>query len=495
MSGWDLNDLTLPEVALPRSQGNSRALALTLLFHPDPLRIGETAILCKPGERGLLSRLQPLFSQCRGEIPGRALADPYLSRQALEFRMDDRVLRLAVPADGTSLKLDGQVIRNEVLLSPELLERGLVLTLAHRVVLLLHWQGRREPVADDCGLVGEHDEIQAVRQLVGRIAREHAHVLLLGESGTGKELVATAIHERGCRPGPLVTVNMAALPRELAAAELLGVRRGAYTGAETDRAGYFREADGGTLFLDEIGAGSAELQAQLLRALQQGEIQVPGGGAAKVDVRVLAATDADPGASFSTALRHRLGGFEINLPALRDRRVDLGRLLVHFLPVALLEAGSPAAVSRWADLVSRMALYDWPGNVRELMNMCRQLELASEAVLVIPEDINQRLAATPAVEVSGVQAPSDERVREAMLAARWEVARAARELQISRQALYRRIASIPELRTASDIPGAEIEAAFHECRGDLEEAALRLQVSRAALKRRWRAMDLQHRGW
>jgi two-component system nitrogen regulation response regulator GlnG len=494
VSGWDTNDLTLPEISLPRSPGTGRALALTLLYHPDSERIGEIAVICSRAGSGYLGRLQPLFTPPRGKPRGRALADRYLSRTPIEFELGERCLRLRIPPSGVSLKVDDRTVRGEILLDPGLLQRGIVLSLAHRVVLLLHWHSEVESVADECGLVGEHEAVQAVRRLVQRVAERETHVLLLGESGTGKELVASAIHRRGRRRKAMITVNVAAIPQELAAAELFGVRRGAFTGADGDRSGYFREADGGTLFLDEVGACSAEVQAQLLRALQQGEVQVPGGGTVKVDVRVLAATDADPGASFSTALRHRLGGFEILLPPLRERRMDIGRLLVHFLPGELLGAaeGNPGEVSRWVGLVSRMALYGWPGNVRELANFCRQLEIASGDGLGIPENINRQLADVGASVAPTYESemPTDERVKDAMLAARWEVSRAARELQISRQALYRRIASIPELRTAADIPGAEIESAFHECGGDLDQAALRLQVSRAALQRRWRAMDL-----
>ena len=389
---------------------------------------------------------------------------------------------LRPPTTGVSLKVNGRRECAEVCLSPALLDDGIVLTLAHRVVLLLHRAHEEAITADGCGLVGEHDSLQRVRRLVERVATRGCSVLLLGESGTGKEMVAAAIHERSDRKR-LVAVNMAAVPTELAAAELFGVRRGAFTGAEADRPGYFHKADGGTLFLDEIGSCGADVQAQLLRALQQGEVQSPGGGTAHVDVRVIAATDADPGGSFSTALRHRLGGFE---------------LLAHFLPRRLLErvAAQPRDVARLVDLVTRMAFYSWPGNVRELANHCRQLEIASTERLEIPDNVRRLLpeqAERSADPAAG--APSDEQVRQALSAARWEISRAARELSISRQALYRRIESIPELRAAGDIPGSEIESVFLECKGDLQQAALRLQVSKPALKRRWRAMDLIPERW
>jgi two-component system nitrogen regulation response regulator GlnG len=278
---------------------------------------------------------------------------------------------------------------------------------------------------------------------------------------------------------------------------LFGVRRGAFTGAEADRSGYFGAADGGTLFLDEIGACDPGIQPQLLRALQQGEIQSPGGGTRRVDVRILAATDADLDDQFSKALRYRLGGVEMSLPPLRERREDIGRLLRHFLPAAMLEnvGNDPAAVTRWVELVTRLALHDWPGNVRELANICQRLELAGHDPHREIADALHGAASSNPRPVAKRPAPSDEQVCDALLAARWEVAKAARELRISRQALYRRMEAIPELRTAADIPSAEITSAYYACEGDLERAALQLQVSRTALRRRWRALDLPAGGW
>jgi two-component system nitrogen regulation response regulator GlnG len=166
----------------------------------------------------------------------------------------------------------------------------------------------------------------------------NAPVLLRGESGTGKELVAHAIHEASPRrTGPYVAVNMAAIPPSLAAAELFGATRGAFTGADHDRPGYFSRAHRGTLFLDEIGETAPEVQALLLRVLEAGEVQAVGGlEPRRVDVRVLAATDADlQGMTamdrFRAPLLHRLMAGYLQVPALRARREDFGRLLYAFL--------------------------------------------------------------------------------------------------------------------------------------------------------------------
>lgn len=500
MPAWDLSDLTLPEVATTESGSQERRLALTILFHPDVARIGEVASIT-PGsgaENACLSRREPGFAAPRNGGQEHPLQDRYLSRSPVLLRWQQGGLLVTPPASGSSLKIDGYPCDVETRIGSTQLENGVVLGLAHRLVLLLHWQTAEPTWPDDCGLVGEHPTLQRLRALVSAVAERDTSVLLLGESGTGKELLARAIHARSeRRERELVSVNVAAIPAELAAAELFGVRRGAFTGAEADRSGYFGAADGGTLFLDEIGACDPGIQPQLLRALQQGEIQSPGGGTRRVDVRILAATDANLDDQFSKALRYRLGGVEMSLPPLRERREDIGRLLRHFLPATVFEetGNTPAAMTRWADLVTRLALHDWPGNVRELANICQRLELGGQDPLREIVDALHGAASSNARAAATRPAPSDEQVCDALLAARWEVAKAARELRISRQALYRRMEAIPQLRTAADIPSAEITSAYYACEGDLERAALQLQVSRTALRRRWRALDLPAGGW
>ena len=502
MPAWDFSDLTLPETAQPKARASTQLLALTILYHPEAARIGDVATL-EPSDAGgelALSRREPGFAGPRDLTGRRPLDDRYLSRSPVRFKRQRGGLSIIPPATGSSLKINGVPCGDEQWLDSAGLAAGVVLSLANRVVLLLHPASPEPPWPDDCGLVGEDPALQALRRQLCAVAARDIPVLLLGESGTGKELLARALHERsGRRQRPLVAVNVAAIPEELAAAELFGVKRGAFTGAERDRQGYFGKADGGTLFLDEIGACSQAIQSQLLRALQQGEVQAPGGITERVNTRVLAATDADVDSQFSKALRYRLGGVELKLPPLRERRQDIGRLLRHFLPPERMDAAreDPAQVSLWVELVTRLTQHRWPGNVRELANCAQQIDMASRpGELVFPASLPDQPG--PGVTRSrspAAPAPSDQQVRDALSAARWEVSRAARELQISRQALYRRMESIPGLRTAAEIPGAEIASIYHECEGDLDKAALRLEVSRAALMRRWRAMDLLPGGW
>ena len=221
-------------------------------------------------------------------------------------------------------------------------------------------------------LLGTSPAMQKLRRDIDLVAASGLTVLITGETGVGKELVAGAIHAASPRrEEPLVQVNGAALPEALAESELFGHLRGAFTGATTDRAGKFEVADGGTLFLDEVGELPLAVQAKLLRALQQGEIQRLGADRVlKVDVRIIAATNRDlaveqQSGRFRTDLYHRLSVFPVHIPPLRERREDIPLLAGSVLDREALRLGcGPARL----DAPARAALlaYPWPGNVREL---------------------------------------------------------------------------------------------------------------------------------
>jgi two-component system, NtrC family, nitrogen regulation response regulator GlnG len=343
-------------------------------------------------------------------------------------------------------------------------------------------------------------------------------VLLCGETGTGKELVAHAIHAAGPRrAGPYVTLNLGAIPPALAAAELFGAARGAFTGADRRRAGHFERAASGTLFLDEIGEAPPEVQVLLLRALECGEIQPVGSEAPqRVDVRCVAATDADLDAAaarggFRAPLLHRLRGFEIRMPALRQRRDDVGRLLVSFLRQELAALGRDSLLVTaspqgrpWlpAGLVARLAVHEWPGNVRELRNVARHLAVscrdAEQAEL--PEGLLQAPVAANGEEPSPPAAPTGWRpprrraeyrpgseiahpeLLAALRACRFNLAAAAAALRVSRSSLYALLARHGGVRKAGDLTRAEIAAALERSGGDLDAAADALAVSPHGLK-------------
>jgi transcriptional regulator with GAF, ATPase, and Fis domain len=223
-------------------------------------------------------------------------------------------------------------------------------------------------------LIGQSPSLQAVTRQIELVAPTNSAVLILGESGTGKEVVAREIHRHSQRANrPLIKVNCAAVPRELYESEFFGHAKGAFTGALRDRAGRFELADGGTLFLDEIGEIPLDLQAKLLRVLQEGEIERIGEERTRrIDVRVIAATNRNLRAEaesgrFRQDLFYRLSVFPMELPPLRKRAEDIPQLAEHFLARFARQLGRPIPRLTLAN-VQELQRYQWPGNVRELQH-------------------------------------------------------------------------------------------------------------------------------
>lgn len=231
------------------------------------------------------------------------------------------------------------------------------------------------------GIVTQSHAMEALLSELELVAKSDASVLIVGESGSGKEIVARAVHDASPRrAGPFVAINCAAVPAELLESELFGYRKGAFTGADSDREGLFVQAHGGTLLLDEIGDMPAAFQAKLLRALQEKRVR-PVGGAQEVaiDVRVVSATHRDleqaiRDGGFREDLFYRLNVVQLDIPPLRDRPEDIVPLAEHFL--AELQAGRPAAerIQGFSREALRVLLgHDWPGNVRQLANVVEQV--------------------------------------------------------------------------------------------------------------------------
>lgn len=236
---------------------------------------------------------------------------------------------------------------------------------------------------DDASMVGISAAFISASQLLLRVAPTQATVLLTGESGVGKELFARTLHQASNRQHtPLVALNCATLPENLVEAELFGVERGAFTGAERSRPGRFERANGGTLFLDEIATLSLSAQSKILRALQEGEIERVGGTAPiRVDVRVIAATNLDlrqevVQGRFREDLFYRLNVFPIHLPPLRERREDIPLLMSYFLRKFSLRHGRQLAGFS-TRLVNALLTYRFPGNIRELQNLVERGVIAA----------------------------------------------------------------------------------------------------------------------
>jgi PAS domain S-box-containing protein len=250
-------------------------------------------------------------------------------------------------------------------------------------------------------IVGRGPAVAAVLEHVRAVGPTDASVLVTGETGTGKELIARAIHSVSRRKEkPLIKVNCAALPAGLVEAELFGHEKGAFTGAISRRVGRFELADGGTIFLDEIGELPLEMQAKLLRVLQEGEIDRLGGkGPVAVDVRVIAATNRDLAQAvrdklFREDLFYRLNVFPIRLPALRERKDDIPLLASYFAMRFATRLGKPIDGIE-EETLERLVAYSWPGNIRELENiMERSVILSSGMLLEVSQDMLPNEAAT-----------------------------------------------------------------------------------------------------
>jgi two-component system, NtrC family, response regulator AtoC len=239
----------------------------------------------------------------------------------------------------------------------------------------LRWISTRPYIASlaaDTDLVGSSEKFIEVMKQVGKVAPTNLPALITGESGTGKEIVARALHRRSSRSSkPFIAVNCGAIPAELIESELFGHVRGAFTGAERDRAGLWEEADGGTVLLDEITETSPAFQVKLLRALQEGEIRRVGSNRTqRVDVRVIAASNRDVESEvmagrFRQDLFYRLNAFTIRLPPLRERDDDVVELAHHFAK-PLWTKLTPLSFA--PDTLELLTSYTWPGNIRELEN-------------------------------------------------------------------------------------------------------------------------------
>lgn len=237
----------------------------------------------------------------------------------------------------------------------------------------------KKKVSKNYEIIGTSAPIEQIKEMIEKVAKTDARVLITGPNGTGKELVAHQLHQKSDRSeAPIVEVNCAAIPSELIESELFGHVKGAFTSAVKDRAGKFEAADGGTIFLDEIGDMSLAAQAKVLRALQENLIQRVGADKdIKVNVRVIAATNKDlkkeiEEGKFREDLYHRLAVILIKVPALNERRDDIPLLIEHFTAKIAEEQGNaPKQFSQAA--VQLLQEYDWTGNIRELRNVVERL--------------------------------------------------------------------------------------------------------------------------
>lgn len=302
------------------------------------------------------------------------------------------------------------------------------------------------------GIIGRSDAVRDVFEFARSVSESDLTVLITGETGVGKELVASAIREGSLRKnGPFIKVNCAALPEHLVESELFGHVRGAFTGASTGRIGRFEAASGGTIFLDEIGEISLQMQAKLLRALQEREIERLGEHRPrKVDIRIIAATNKDLAKEaregrFREDLYFRLAAGVVHMPSLRERREDIPLLASHFL-TRFSSQYNRGILGISAELMTAIMNHDWPGNVRELHNAIEAAVVMCKGGLLTMDNISAGYfkrscptQAETAAETGRLHTlPERERIMAALEANRHNVSKAAKALGMSRVTLWRK---------------------------------------------------------
>jgi transcriptional regulator with GAF, ATPase, and Fis domain len=308
-------------------------------------------------------------------------------------------------------------------------------------------------------IIGDHEKVQKVFEIVEKVADTDSTILILGESGTGKELIAKAIHYNSYRrERPFIPVNCAAIPSELLESELFGHEKGAFTNAIRTRIGRFELANGGTVFLDEIGDMDPLLQSKLLRVLQERQFERIGGiKTIKIDIRVIAATHQDLKVAvqqkkFREDLYYRLNVIPIRIPPLRERKTDIPLLAHHFLDHFNRSKKKKIRAINDEAMESLMN-YDWPGNVRELENTVERVVILVDHDIVAPQDLPEKFHALPqpeppqVVEIPEEGISLDTAVNEyernlilkALIKTGWVKNKAARLLNLNRTTLIEKI--------------------------------------------------------
>jgi DNA-binding NtrC family response regulator len=432
--------------------------ALRSAADPDPARVLDALLACSRAERGFLVLRDgdALEVRTARAMDGEDLrrAHEKVSRTLLERALSEGRPVVASDAEMASVEsLQEQKVRSVCALPlpacqgavylDHRFERGIFSDVAFLGDVAQALDRALRSSLDRTGeseMVGRSKAMRELSALLDRVAASPYPALLIGESGTGKELAARAIHRRGPRSrGPFVAANCATLPEQLLDSELFGHVRGAFTGADRDRAGLFEQAHGGTLFLDEIACLTPAAQESFLRVLETREVRRVGGQEpAKVDVRLVAATneDLESAGHFRRDLFYRLNVLRVDLPPLRERKEDLPVLVEHFLGRIARETSTarkrlaPAALARLAE-------HRWPGNVRELENALRRAAaLTDAAVLDVPDFSFLHERPEPAGEIVSLE----DHIRETLL--RWEGKRDLQEiadrLGVSRKTLWER---------------------------------------------------------
>ena len=326
----------------------------------------------------------------------------------------------------------------------EIVVRSLVRARQHTSLVHEH-ERLMQKVADTDEMIGESAPMQDLKKKIARIANASGCVLVRGESGAGKELVSRALHKSSPRADrPMLSVNCAAIPAELMESQLFGHKKGSFTSADSDHAGWFQQADSGTLFLDEVGELTLEGQAKLLRILE-GHPFLPVGGTKEVDVdvRVICATNRDLSEfvaekRFREDLYYRLSVFEVTIPPLRDRGSDIERLVHYFFDHFRLQHGR-TKLKLTESAKDILVGYSWPGNVRQLRNVIDSAVVMAEGNSIRPSDLGLRDVGSTQLESLRIDFWERKLIKEALSRSNNSVPNAAKLLGIGRATVYRKI--------------------------------------------------------
>jgi two-component system, NtrC family, response regulator AtoC len=345
-------------------------------------------------------------------------------------------------------------------------------------------------------LIGASEPMRKVFKLIERTLTNDIAVLILGESGTGKELVARAIHYNGTRADkPMVIVNCAAIPRELVESELFGHEKGSFTGAVDRKIGKFEQANGGTLFLDEIGELELAVQAKLLRALQEREIERVGGNKTiQVDVRLVCATQRNLDKEvregrFREDLYYRINPYPITMPPLRTRGNDINLLCGHFLDKHVKSLGRDDLRGYSPATLEAMQKFEWPGNVRQLENVVTRAMVLAERDVITLNDVSDEIRAkAPAgaveVEIEAVQTDDyEENVLDVAPIARPHAESSAAAVHQHDSIVWPTFDNSDDVPTLEEVKGWITKQAYEACNYNISLTAKKLGLGRATLYR------------
>jgi two-component system nitrogen regulation response regulator GlnG len=509
-------DYTLTSPLTVAAKDSRPLLALTIAWHSNVARIGDQFIGTTSEGLIELSRFMPAFRAISSEqLP---IGHGGVSRDPVRIVRDaNDGITICPPKSRMTVELNGKEIQDAFYLSTEQVEAGVILGLGRAVYICIHWMRclpKHNPVE---GFLGVGSAAIMARDLIRLAASSDTTVLLLGETGTGKEVAAQGIHNLSKRSHlKMVSVNMAALNESLAAADLFGATKGAYTGAQAARNGFFYEAQNSTLFLDEIGNTPNNVQPMLLRVLENGDYRPLGATRdMRSTARLITATDQDLYASsFNHALVRRLESFVIRLAPLRARREDIGLLMIHILQHSDVIGVDPAQIP--TKLLSDILNYEWPGNIRQLSHVFKRallslqmggspqlIDLVETPKVAISDSVTLRNLAQPAPinfdDTITTATPSERKklselteqdVINAMEKHRWTIQYAAQELGISRPSMYKLIEAHSQIRRIEQIPIEEIRLKMAQTDNDVDECASRLKTPSEALRRHLRGLGL-----